>query len=578
MNLLDMTYSAKKIVRFFVVVLWILFLASFKSFSQSYGLGFNGQDYSKDLRTGLDLSPNGFISFQDDAELRFKISLRPSVKMYFGFIVRVIDDKGQNVDLVFNFSSLDASSIEVVTGQNLSGISVTADLNGMRNNWTEFRLKFNYKKKTVSLSLPEIGFLSQESEMNLSGKVKILFGANDFSHFKTSDLPSMKIKDISVFDKGTLKYNWPLDETEGGQARDHLAGKAAYVRNPLWLKDENTKWQKIFSSVLGGMCQIAFNAADEKIYFIGEDKMIVYAVKNGSSQTLTYKNKLQNLLPGRQAIYCPDTKTIFTYDIDQKIVAEFDPNTLEWKQEVPPATYATVFLHHNQYYSTLQKSLYVFAGYGQHEYKNTVRKVDLGNDSWEVLNPGGDVFNPRYLASAGTFNDTVFILGGYGSISGKQILNPRNFYDLMAYSLKDNKFKKIYDFVPPFEDICFSNSMVIDPGNRVFYSLSFPVLKYDAFLQLVKGSLQHPELKPIASKIPFFFHDVKSFSSLYYCESSKKLIAATLLLNDQNQTELNLFSIAFPPDENGIDLHSAKSHLSLFNYLTAFAIFLSLVL
>jgi two-component SAPR family response regulator len=241
------------------------------------------------------------------------------------------------------------------------------------------------------------------------------------------------------------------------------------------------------------------------------------------------------------------------------MVSEFDFKTVMWKQEVPLKSLATVFLHHNQYYSSSEKSLYIFGGYGQHTYKNLIQRYGIGTGVWEMLKPTGDVFNPRYLAAMGVMNDTAFILGGYGSITGKQIINPQNYYDLMAFSLKDHKFTKVYDFVPPAEDICFSNSMVIDPDDRTFYALSFSALKYDGYLQLVKGSLQNSEIKLIASKIPYLFHDVKSFSSLYFCKSSKKLIAATMLLNNENQTEINLYSISSPPNETLPVISSAKT-------------------
>ncbi|MCX6326769.1 MAG: galactose oxidase [Bacteroidia bacterium] len=422
----------------------------------------------------------------------------------------------------------------------------------------------------MSLSSPETNFIADDTGANLTGDVKILFGANDFSHIKTTDLPSMNIKDICIYEKGKLKYNWPLDEIEGNYAKDKIQKKIAEIKNPVWLKPEHSNWQKVYSSTLTGNCEIAFNRQEEKIYLIGDDQMFIYSVKNNNSEAVNYQNKAKNLLAGRQAIYDPDTKSIFSYDIDQKTVSEFDFNTHTWHQEDPKNTLATVYLHHNQYYSQSEKSLYIFGGYGQHEYKNLIQRFEFNTGNWETIKPTGDIFNPRYLASAGELNDTIFILGGYGSLSGQQILNPQNYYDLMAFSIKEHKFKKLYNFVPNTEDICFSNSMVIDPVKRTFYALSFPVFKYDGYLQLIKGSLQKPELKPIAGKIRYLFHDVRSFSTLFCCESSKKLIAATLLLNKQNQSEINLFSISLPPNENTNEQKTEHNINSRWFWLLAF--------
>jgi hypothetical protein len=57
----------------------------------------------------------------------------------------------------------------------------------------------------------------------------------------------------------------------------------------------------------------------------------------------------------------------------------------------------------------------------------------------------------RYLAALGTnvSGDTAYILGGYGSKTGDQTINPRFTYDLMAYSVKSATFKSIYHLKEP---------------------------------------------------------------------------------------------------------------------------------
>jgi len=538
-----------RICKGFVLLIGVTLFLSEEAHSQSYGLGFSGQGFSKDQRTGIDLSPKGYLSLSNNFELTFQMQLRPNARMYFGYMVRIIDKDGKNVDLIFNSSGINASFIEVVCGQKLTRMSFKADVVKLCSTWTEFRLKFDLKNNIASLSSPTIGYQGEEAIVKMAGEVKILFGTNDFSHFKSADVPSMKIKDIRIYEQGKLNYFWPLDESEGDKAVDREHKRIAVVRNPVWLKPEHSDWQKATAEILTGIGAIAFNEQDEKVYLIGEEQMVIYSLKDNKSETVKYKNKAINLLPGRQAYYNADTKSIVVCDVDLKKNSEFDLNTLLWKQETPLKRAETIFLHHNQYYHAADNSVYIFGGYGQHEYKSLVQKSNLLSGSWEILKPTGDEFKPRYLASAGAVNDTVFLLGGYGSVSGKQILNPQNFYELTAYSIKDQKFKKIYDFVPPAEDLCFSNSMVIDEDNHTFYALSFSVIKYNGQLQLVKGSLKNPNLKLIASQIPYLFHDVSSFSTLYHGRSSKKLIAATMLQNSQNQTEFNLYTIAFPPNE-----------------------------
>ncbi|MCX6326768.1 MAG: hypothetical protein NT144_09015 [Bacteroidia bacterium] len=121
-----------KIISALIIMCMVLLLPD-KSFSQSYGLGFNGQDYSKDLRTGIDLSPGNYFKLDNEFELSFKMLLRPNVKMYFGYIVRIIDKNGRNIDLIFNYKSVDLSSIVVVCSQNISRILLNTDLDSLCN-------------------------------------------------------------------------------------------------------------------------------------------------------------------------------------------------------------------------------------------------------------------------------------------------------------------------------------------------------------------------------------------------------------------------------------------------------------
>ncbi len=60
------------------MLLLLVFLFSFntyKAFSQDCGLTFNGQNQPLDERTGLNLTPNGFVSFTNEFDITFDIKL-----------------------------------------------------------------------------------------------------------------------------------------------------------------------------------------------------------------------------------------------------------------------------------------------------------------------------------------------------------------------------------------------------------------------------------------------------------------------------------------------------------------------
>ena len=284
---IDLISNFKRIT--FAITIVIVFFLPKIAFTQSYGLGFNGQEFSKDLRTGIDLSPAGNFSFGNEFEISFKLLLRPNEKMYFGYITRIIDKNGKNIDLIFNYRSIDSSAIEVVCGQKLTRICFNADISKLCLKWTEFRLKVDLKNNKVSLLSSTNDFQAEDMGGNLTGEVKILFGMSDFSHFKTADVPSMQIKDICIYEKDKLTYSWLLDESSGEIAYDKIRNKKATIKNPVWLKPEHSDWHKINKTNLTGNCEIAFNEQDEKLYLIGEDQLIVYSVKNNNRLKINWE-------------------------------------------------------------------------------------------------------------------------------------------------------------------------------------------------------------------------------------------------------------------------------------------------
>lgn len=182
------------------------------------------------------------------------------------------------------------------------------------------------------------------------------------------------------------------------------------------------------------------------------------------------------------------------------------------------------------------------------EYKNRVQRYDFSGKKWEDIHAGGDYFTPRYLAAAGRSGDDIYILGGYGSHSGDQLLNPGYLYDLVQYHIPTHTFRKIYDLPEPDSSFVFAGSMYIDSTQKVYYALCFDRSKYDTKLRLIKGSLFSPHYEFIGNAIPYSFDDVVSDADLFYSAHSRQLIAVTQLVDLGEKTQLKIYGIAFPPE------------------------------
>ena len=264
------------------------------------------------------------------------------------------------------------------------------------------------------------------------------------------------------------------------------------------------------------------------------------------SGTIVTPSKAFPLFQGNQSIYNTAENKLYNFYIDIKAITGYSSTDFSWDKKTDTVA-NTEYGHTNRVFVREENALYIFGGYGQMKYKNQVQRYDFNTKKWEDITVTGDDFTPRYLGSAGKSGHHIYIIGGYGSTSGDQVLNPGYMYDLMDFDLQTHTFKKIYALKEPDTSFVFGGSMVIDSINNCYYALCFDKSKYDTKLQLIKGSLTSPTYQFLATSIPYAFHDVVSDADLFYSSGTKQLIAVTQLVDLGKQTAVNIYSIAFPP-------------------------------
>lgn len=537
-------------MRRYIYIVVAVFFLKFSSLAQSYGLTFNSHEVVLEKRTWLDLSPEDSFCFAKNFELGFDINFIPNHAIYFGYVVRIISNDNQNIDLIYNQRS---GSFKVITGEKFSGISFNVDSPRLYKKWNRFSLKFNLEKHTLQFDVN--GKLAGNGNMPVSGKCfKFLWGANDFQKFKTRDIPPMQIKDIKIFEKNVLKYFWPLDETSGEICYDKVNKQPAKVKNPVWIRPKYQKWELLSSFTINGYSGVAYDAKHDKLYVTGSDSLAVYAFKNEQNALDWLPSLHQDLLLGSQAIYDTISDKLYDISIDQKKVASYEFKSRQWDIGFVSGP-LTEFWHANKFISAADSSLYIIGGYGQLKYKNLVQRYHFATKKWELVTPSGDYFPPRYLSASGTGlqqGNFAYIIGGYGSQNGDQELDPRDYYDLFRYNVKGRSFKKIYTLKPLTTQFTFANSLVFGPKPDEYYGLIFPHDSFNSNLQLIEGSLADSTFRLLGNTIPYSFHDVQSFADLYYSPLSNKLIAVTLFYSKEDAKEKNtavkIYSLNFHPE------------------------------
>jgi DNA-binding SARP family transcriptional activator len=542
--------------------------------AQSYGLGFYSHEVVQDKRTTLDLSL-GNVSPKDNLEISFDLSFMPNHEIYFGYILRIVDDNKQNIDLVYD-NQANTRHFKIIIGERLSKISFNIDDKQLFERWNKLRLLIDYKNDKITIFSGRESFSESGVHLQQSRNYKLLFGANAYRQYQTTDLPPLKLREVNVIQSGKLLANWPLNEWEGCVANESVNQNNGTITNPLWMKARHRNWQMEKEFTVPGDASLAFDATNEVVNIISQDSLATFSVnKTPQLKSAAYYSGRQLLVPGDQALFGND-KLYYLY-IDQMAVATYDFKTGRWNKGF--RSLATNNGHLNKFYSKTDSSIYTIGGYGQLVYKDSVKRYNVITNNWKKIKVKGDTFTPRYLAGLGAnaTGDTAYVIGGYGSASGQQIVNPRNLYDMMRFSVKDKSFKKLFTIDVKNEDFVFANSLVINEKKRSYYGLIFPQHKFNSSLQLIQGSLDKASYHLVGDTIPFLFHDIHSYADLCYFPRSGKFLAVTLF-RENERTRIKIYSLLSPPEPLA-DKVVETSHINYFLWISGVcATGLSLVL
>lgn len=555
-----------KYTKFLFVFSTITLASVFNSldvYAQEYGLQFKGQDYLLDERTGLDLTPNNFFEIEEDLTLSFDLKAAfLKEQSTFGYIFRMISEENQNIDLLLSTSK--TNKLVVVVGDRQTVLPLD-DSKLLKNQWVTIKLNFQLNKNQFSLSVEDSKVIINTDSFSKQKFFKLFFGANKYKNFVSSDVPEMSIKDIKLFNKGSLISHFPLNQCGGDTTKDIVRNKEAIINNSSWLLCGHKNWKLDFKSEMGGIQLVAADEDKGIIFILSNSSLLKYHLEDKSIEKVPYKNKIALTLD-HKVIYNKNDNKIYCYLKDKQLVASLHIENGVWSNLETFSTkrHQQVFQKHNTIFNAKENAIYTFGGYGQYKYNNSVGKLNLKDSTWVTLSENDSIFKPRYLAGGDILNDSIYILGGYGSDSGSQLINPKSYFNLMAYSIKTNKFKEKFKVYPHLSDMIVANKMWINPKNRNYYALISDKIKFNGYSKLLKGSLDNSKTSILGDSIPFKFLDIKSISKLFYIPTQQKLVAYNSYLNKENITGFSINSIAFPVLENKKII--PKNHFSKFYY------------
>lgn len=537
-------------IRCAVLFLFCFFLFQAYSFDKvSRGLYFRSFEVDQDKRTGINLTPESKIVTPDGFKLKFDIKLRRNSNDY-GYVFRLVGNDSVNIDLIAHLTTQDYLSnyaFSLVSGANsLIKVRNSEIRNFQKDIWLSVVLNYDNKNNKIIFSINGVTKSAKFVTDKLSS-FNLYFGYNNNPIVATTDVPPMTIRDIQIFDDNDkLKRFWKLEKHAVNNVYDECQNKKAVAVNPIWEIDNHSKWQQRAHLVVPfELPQITFNKQKGKIYIVKHKSIYVYDAVGQNVDSLYAKKGEAYNCSANQLFYESNNNKLISYNFDNANLAVFDFKTLEWTNENTDKI-TPQFWHHSKYYDEKDSTFLTLGGYGYHKYKSDVMQYSLKNKEWKQHDISNSI-TPRYLGSLGYLgNNELLYFGGYGSKTGNQVEFPHNYYDLYKINSKTLEVKKLWEMASPVDHFTNSNSLVVNNEKKSFYNLSYSNIKYNTSLKLIEYSIDKPEFKIVGDTIPYKFKDIESYCDLYYSPQTSELLAVTSV-SKNNKSEVNIYSIAYPP-------------------------------
>jgi len=527
-----------------VMMIYNIAIATSKEFTDHYGLSFHSHEVNQDERTGMILAPEPGFNFKPGFSFNFELSLQKA-NLTYGYVCRIVSDDIETLDLVANLNVAKMNFIlygedGVISNQELQEKDVI-----VADTWLNVNIAFSSREIICnvggkSLHIPH-AFRSMEH-------IKIFMGCNEHPVFVTTDVPPMSIRNLKLLDdKNKLVACWTLDKHRKDHVYDEVNNIKALVLHGIWNIEEYVSWEKKIEMLVSEKnAQIATDTERGRIFIATSDSLYIYHAEDGELQRVKTQGGAPFASGGSQTIYDPVGDRLVSYSILFPEMVTYDLRGSSWSS-YPNIEGLAPIQHHNRFIDAETNTLVVFGGYGNHTFKANLACHSLSGGDWDIHSLASEVA-PRFLSAAGYLGDGKFLLmGGFGSLSGKQEESPKNFNDLYEIDYKTREVRKLADIVLESEHRTLGNSLVVDKEGGKIYALTFSKEKFDSDIRLLSLDLNTFQQRILGEPIPYHFLDTESFADLFLYPKQQKLYAVVLNAGINQQYKVSVYSLRYPP-------------------------------
>lgn len=511
------------------------------------GLRFFDNSYPIDKRTSYNVFSEHTVSFSDNYEIKFDLSLDQTSDI--GNIVRI---KADNTSRIFNlfYDGHGTDHLFLLNEEGRSNlVSVTLDKsNYPARQWLAIRIGFDLKNKIITLTVENQTYTADSIPLPEKFTPTIVFGKSD----QIIDVPPFAIKNLSV--GNSEKYRFLLNEYQGDMVHDIRGRVMGRVSNPDWLINDSYHWKpeaKFNSSIVSGS---NYHSGRKELYYFNRDSIQIFNLRTRSSEAIAFNEP------------CPVDMRLGTNFIDQEndrlycyevyhdsiyqgpTVASLDLHSFEWRIESYDRL-PTQLHHHASYFDTSSGQYIIFGGFGNMRFSNQFYRYNTHTQKWGILpvnNKGG--ITPRYFTSLGVDEQEhqLYLFGGTGNISGDQLLGREYFYDLYQLDFQSKVITRVWEIPWNKENAVPVRGMVIHE-EPFFYTLCYPEHFTESYLKLYRFSLENGDYTILGDSIPIYSDKINTNANLYFDHDLNTLYAVVHQFEDDIKSDLHIYSLVFPP-------------------------------
>jgi two-component SAPR family response regulator len=519
-----------------------LAFASGRTDDADYGLIIQAMPSPDAQKTSLVLENNSPIVLGKETSMSFQMLIRE--EYMFGLVVRMVTNKNENIDLMLTVTETFRHPILVI---NEFAHAVRQAV--VTDEWIPVEITFDKGKNEIVLEYAG-QTLNVPHDLGRTSDVRISFGTCSFKSFESTDIASVNIRDVKIFNEGALKRYWKLKEHRQNIVLDSVTQTTAIVTNPLWIVDIHSTWKKIYSGEAPFNTQITFDNQGT-FYLVSPDSRTirVFETKSGSERQIHTRNGFIVSSSPNTIFYDSGNRQLVSYNLRDNSLSRYSFDSNEWSSATGSST--DPFLNNSAVYHSSGKTLYSFGGYEYYKYSHSLIKMNLATG--EQKRTDLMEIEPRFAASTAIVGNTMYIFGGRGSKTGKQEIAPHNYYDFYSVDLQMGQTVGLWTIDSISNDFLPGENMIFDAENNCFYV--FTTLDGGRLLKIEPNRKGFETMSfPIGENIDALY----LYTNLYYDLSQQKLFALIYQQKTKDQTDISIYSLDYPP----VSIQSLNQNLS----------------